>query len=115
MVSKLSLTTIGTQCSAGSAPPRARARSIASASIKAFGFTWVIAFSAGPCLSYASIRFRYCSTRPRQVSRLARIAAWIWAMVASSIWKGAWAPSPPASDMKEMKVLKNMKKINPGF
>ena len=38
---------------------------------------FTIAFSAGPFLSYASMRLRYCSTSERHVSEPPRNAAWI--------------------------------------
>ena len=48
------------------------------------GLTTTMAFSAGPCLSNASMRCRYASTSARQVSRRSRIAACTSAIVAST-------------------------------
>ena len=49
------------------------------------------ALIAGPFLSYASMRARYCSTSAWQVSVPARIAAWMSAMVVSSTRKAGAA------------------------
>src|SRR5262245_4897525 len=53
----------------------------------------MIAFSAGPFLSYASMRSRYICTSARQVSVRAFRAAWMSAMVASSVRKSWKAPA----------------------
>src|SRR6185436_10491585 len=50
-----------------------------------------MALSAGPFLSYASIRFRYASTSARHVSRPLFIASWICGMVVSSTRKAGGA------------------------
>src|SRR6478609_5903088 len=84
MVSKLSLTIAGTQWSGPMGPPPANCRSSSSASASACGFARTMALMAGPRLSYAAIRARYCWTRPWQVRRRARSAAWTCAIVASS-------------------------------
>ena len=51
MVSKLSLTIIGTQWSGPTGPPAANRRSSSSASLRASGFVTTMALRAGPFLS----------------------------------------------------------------
>src|SRR6188508_1955963 len=92
IVSKLSLTITGMQWSDGISEFDGRP-SFASASSRALGLVMTMALMAGPFLSKASMRRRYCSTSQRQVMRLAMIAAWICAMVASWTSNGGcvWA------------------------
>ena len=66
-VSKLSFRMIGMQWSGGRVAPGLNARSIASAISMARGFTLMIARSAGPLSSYASMRSRYMRTSCAQV------------------------------------------------
>ena len=61
MVSKLSLTIAGTQCSGPTGPDDLNRRSSSAASRAASGLISTMALSAGPCLSKASMRFRYVS------------------------------------------------------
>ena len=59
-VSKLSFTIIGTQCSGPVSPSFAKRLSSESAMASASGFSVMSALMAGPCLSYAAMRARYC-------------------------------------------------------
>ena len=74
----------GIPCSGPVRPRRANAASSSSARLSASGFTTMMALSAGPRVSYASMRARYSSTSCRVVRSPACIAACIWAIVASS-------------------------------
>ena len=62
MVSKLSFTIVGTQCSGPVRPPCANRRSRSSACFSASGLVMTMALMAGPFLSNTSMRRRYCST-----------------------------------------------------
>ena len=92
----------GTQCSGPTGPLALKRRSRSSASFSASGLTRTIALSAGPFLSYASMRRRYCSTSERQVSEPSRNAASICEMVVSSSVKGRagelWLRAPRPAD-----------------
>jgi len=70
IVSKLSLTMIGTQCKGPTGPDVLNRRSRSSACSSACWLISTSALNAGPFLSYASIRRRYCSTSAWHVSRL---------------------------------------------
>src|SRR4029453_12542495 len=86
---------IGTQWSGPVGPDCANLASSASAVASAPALTVTMAFSAGPFLSYASMRSRYIWASTRHVSVRALSAAWISAMVASSDRK-SWKASAPA-------------------
>src|SRR4029450_6549933 len=88
-------TMIGTQWSGPVGPDCANLASSASAVASAPALTVTMAFSAGPFLSYASMRSRYIWTSTRHVSVRALSAAWISAMVASSVRK-SWKASASA-------------------
>src|SRR5690242_1499739 len=82
------------QCRGPVIPSRRKRTSSESATRNAAGLTTTIALRAGPFLSYASMRLRYCSTSARHVSVPARIAAWTSAIVVSSTRKaGAAVPA----------------------
>src|SRR5262249_32618856 len=66
-------------------PDCAYRASSASASFSASGLTTTIAFSAGPLLSYVSMRSRYIWTSARHVSVFALNAAWMSAIVGSTL------------------------------
>ena len=75
----------GARSAAGRRDPTGRiSRRAPSATFSASGLVTTIAFSAGPFLSYASMRSRYIWTSARHVSVLALNAAWMSAIVASS-------------------------------
>jgi hypothetical protein len=104
IVSKLSLTITGTQCSAPTGPDWRKRRSRSSAASSACGLTMTIALSAAPCLSSASIRLRYCSTSERQVSEPVRNAAWMSAIVVSSRVNGACGCAARTAAMRTLMV-----------
>src|SRR5215510_10394629 len=85
LVSKLSFTIAGMQWSGPVRPDFLNFASCASASAIALGLVATIALSGGSFLSFAAIRSRYALTRSWQVSCSLLIAAWIFAIVVSSI------------------------------
>ena len=63
----LSFMSIGMPCSGPRSLPALRSASIASAIDNASGLSSMMAFSFGPSLSIAAIRFKYISVIPREV------------------------------------------------
>src|SRR5258707_4261249 len=81
----LSLMAIGMPCSGPRIFPCRRSRSRSSASLSAFGFIEITAFSLP---LYSAIRVRYCCVSSREVTRFMAMARCMSAMDASTTLKG---------------------------